>query len=48
MKSLIQPIPNALTIDIKLLSIKEMDDILKVNTGYVDRNSKKLVVFRRK
>lgn len=46
--NIIRVVPNALTIDLDLVSVQEMVAILKRNPGYVDGDSRRLVIFGKK
>jgi len=48
MKPLVRPVINGLTIDLDIVTVAEMQNILKRNQGYVDSNKRKLVVWRKK
>lgn len=48
MQHVIRIVPRALTIDLDLVSIKEMEAVLKVNQGYVDGDRKQLIVWCKK
>ena len=48
MKPLISATPKALTIDINLLTINEIQNILKRNQGYVDSKRQQLIVWGKK
>jgi len=48
MKSLVRPVINGLTIDLDIVTVAEMQNILKRNQGYVDGNKRKLVVWCKK
>ena len=48
LKPLVQPVIKGLTIDLDLVTVAEMQSILKRNQGYVDGNKRKLVVWCKK
>jgi len=48
MKPLVRPVINGLTIDLDIVTVTEMQNILKRNQGYVDGNKRKLVVWCKK
>jgi len=48
MMPIISVVPKALTIELDMISIAEMENILKHNQGYVDGDRKQLIVWCKK
>lgn len=48
MQPLVRVVPKALTIDLDLITVRDLYRILKHNQGYIDGDSRKLVVWCKK